>query len=135
LTRCHPGLPAVPGYEQWVERDVIPGAVDIDLSRSVGRLATKRYLVLEQVEVGTPEDALESICEQLRIPNSGRGRILLLHYAGFEDERLKPQEGHLEFFNYLGRQEGLPNEVSLLQPARESVGITHDPRNHSLRLL
>jgi non-ribosomal peptide synthase protein (TIGR01720 family) len=112
-------------------RSVIPGAYDIDLSRTVGYLALSRMMILEQGGK-SPWDALRVIRDQIhQMPSRGFGYTLLYHCGGAEiAAKLEPRCKHDIQFNYLGRvREGPDRFVNdwVLGRAKENTGWYQDP--------
>jgi non-ribosomal peptide synthase protein (TIGR01720 family) len=115
-------------------RDVIPGATDIDLSRTVGCFAIGAQLVLHSPHTQDHAAALEAIEKQLgHIPNRGLG-YGILRYCSQDakmTERLAPFLKEQLSFSYVSQQEnGTTNkENRFFERACESAGRGNDPRN------
>jgi non-ribosomal peptide synthase protein (TIGR01720 family) len=110
----------------------VPGANDIDLSRTVGNLIILGVLALEWVDADNPGEALKSIVTQLRRPPipHGIGYPLLARFGTDAQKRLLPKIERELVFNYVG-QTGRPDagDTTLFQPAQESPGESEDPKS------
>jgi non-ribosomal peptide synthase protein (TIGR01720 family) len=114
-------------------RGAIPGADDMDLSRTVGQIAFAGYVLLEREESDGPEEMLKSVREQLRrLPNQGLGyrSLFLLDQDAEAVEKVTSlcYDQVNVFFNYLGQMEGY-SEAGLFRRARESTGATQNSQN------
>jgi non-ribosomal peptide synthase protein (TIGR01720 family) len=113
--------------------NAIPGADDLDLSRTVGWLSFSGYLMLEQVAAQHPEEALRGIREQLgRIPNRGLGFDILHRYGDVEAmEKVKPlfRVNTIVQVMYQGVLEQSVDRPGIMQPASAPAPIPWDPHN------
>jgi non-ribosomal peptide synthase protein (TIGR01720 family) len=118
-------------------RDVIPGAGDIDLLRTIGWLAMGGVLILKRPETHDPAEALQSIEAQLvHIPNRGYGYPLLVNLSGDKGiaEKLRPLRKDEINFNYLGRIDQSGSESSF-RLAPESIGPSENMLNRRFNLV
>jgi non-ribosomal peptide synthase protein (TIGR01720 family) len=112
-------------------RSVIPGAYDIDLSRTVGYLALSRMMILERGGE-SPWDALRAIRDQIhQVPSGGFGYTLLYHCGGAEiAAKLEPRCRHDIQFNYaghIGQESDRLVDEWVLGRAKENTGWYQDP--------
>ncbi|HLF24980.1 MAG TPA: amino acid adenylation domain-containing protein [Anaerolineae bacterium] len=133
---------------EWVElvvvdsgRTIIPDADDLDVSNTVGFLATSRNLVLQRSGMNDPEAALQALGQQLKaVPNRGLGYVLL-SYLNDDPEivrQIRPLRKEQLLFNYLGHFGGMEQSPSSLALglAPERMGDTDNPTDrHKIQLI
>ena len=122
------------------EPSLIEGAADMDLSRTVGWLATTFPVALDLSEASGPGAALKSIKEQLRrLPRHGIGYGLLryLHPATAEVAPVRALAVPEVAFDYLGSLDSPLTGSSLFEPAAEprwSLESRRGKRSHLLEI-
>jgi non-ribosomal peptide synthase protein (TIGR01720 family) len=111
---------------------------DVDLTRTVGWLASLFPIVVDVGGAASPAAALGSVKVQLdRIPQRGIGYGLLRYLSGDEHTaaRLQAQPQAEVRFNYLGQFDQVLADDASLSPAREFGGPVRSPRGHRRYLL
>ena len=111
----------------------IPGGDDVDLSRTVGWLAT-HYLLLLKRETDDPFEALKSIQEQLRqLPGSGYSDDIARLSPTYSAAQSLPAYVNDLRLNYTGQ--GGPPASDVLRSTSLSAGTTSDPAGREDYLL
>jgi acyl carrier protein len=124
-------------------RDMIPGQKNLDLSRTLGDLATRRTLLLENIKSAEWSQEIVLFCEQIKmIPNNGYDYFLA---ASFNDDnkvtrklqKIRNIEKYLNYseiyLNYRGLIHDENDKSSKLKLARLSCGSDINPQNNRLR--
>jgi non-ribosomal peptide synthase protein (TIGR01720 family) len=113
-------------------RNILPDADDLDVSATVGWLATSRVLVLKRGGTEDLEASLRGLQQQLQaLPNRGMG-YKFLSFLNHDPEivgQLRPLAKGQVLFNYMGQSGGAQRRSSdlVLGPAREHAGAREDP--------
>jgi non-ribosomal peptide synthase protein (TIGR01720 family) len=111
----------------------IPGADDLDPSRTVGWLGFSSYLMLERVATQDPAESLRAIQEQLgRIPNRGLGFDILHRYGDTEAmEKAKSlfKVNTIVQVIYQGVLDQSVDGPRVMQPASEPAPMSWDPQS------
>ena len=111
----------------------IPGADEVDLSRTVGWLAT-HYLLLLKRETDDPFEALKSIQQQLRqLPGSGYSDDIARLSPTYSATQALPAYVNDLRLNYTGQ--GGPPASDVLRSTSLSAGTTSDPEGREDYLL
>jgi non-ribosomal peptide synthase protein (TIGR01720 family) len=113
--------------------DLIPNQKYLDLSRTLGNLATFRVLVVESVAATDLQQEIALFCEQIKkIPDNGYGYYLIA--ALNDDERitklLKKVRKNEIYLNYRGLIDQVNNkEFYGFSLVRQSCGLNRNPQN------
>jgi non-ribosomal peptide synthase protein (TIGR01720 family) len=118
-------------------RDLIPDAEDIDLSRTLGWLATSSIVIIDGQPDREPAAALTAITAQYRaIPNHGFGYTMLAQLSGDADLSAAIQTPRRKevLFNHLGQLDP-PAPTALFRPAPESITLQEREENKRFTIL
>jgi len=114
----------------------IPGAEDVDLSRTVGWLATGNCLLLENRDTGDPVAALQSIREQVaRFPKYGIPMQLADLPIAHPIRSRFPEHVTDLTLNYTGQTVRATAQTDLIREALVPVGAEKNPASHEIALL
>ncbi|HEY0606059.1 MAG TPA: condensation domain-containing protein, partial [Herpetosiphonaceae bacterium] len=103
----------------------------MDLSRTVGLIATGIPILFDLRAATTAESALHAVAEQLgRIPNQGLTHSLLTRITEDPEitEALRSMPRRDVFFNYLGQNNQSPDPERLLSAVEADIGPKQDPQ-------
>jgi amino acid adenylation domain-containing protein/non-ribosomal peptide synthase protein (TIGR01720 family) len=146
-------------FRQWKDMDISwitfghsgrsAPLTELDLSRTVGWIATTAHFLLDISNASNPQAALKAVWQQTRsVPMEGLGYELLMYLADDAEcaEMVKPireiPKTHA-FFNYMGDMLAArtqQNQSSLLRPvsgfsiAEAAMRESHDQRFHPLQI-
>jgi non-ribosomal peptide synthase protein (TIGR01720 family) len=112
------------------------GALELDLSRSVGWFTSYYPLVLRLGADRTPAGALQAMRDQLQhVPQRGIGYGILRYLTTQGQEALAPLRTSELLFNYLGQFDRSRRGWDFLAAAEGDVGPLRSPRNRRHHLL
>jgi non-ribosomal peptide synthase protein (TIGR01720 family) len=116
--------------------DLIPNQKYLNLSRTLGWLATFRTMILENIESADLLQEISLFCGQIKkIPDNGYGYHLLLAFNNsiqLIKQLRKVKKGEI-LFNYRGLIDQVNiEEINKFKLVRQSCGINANPRNNRL---
>jgi non-ribosomal peptide synthase protein (TIGR01720 family) len=119
--------------------DLIPNQKYLNLSRTLGELATFRTLILKNIESTDLFQEISLFCRQIKkIPDNGYGYYLLIAFnddAQFVKHLKKIRKGEV-FFNYRGLIDQVNNgDINVFKLVHQSCGFDRNPQNYRSYIL